>query len=361
VPKRIGRYEVRRQLGIGAFGAVYEGWDLQLERRVAIKVPRVDHPDLFIQEARRVAQLDHPHIIPVYDIVDDGESEPFIVSKLIEGTDLKQARISGQISYHVAARIVAKIATALHHAHQQGIIHRDVKPTNILIGINGEPYLADFGIAIEGSDRSNDLALVGSAAYMSPEQASIRADLVDGRSDVFALGIVFYELLTGVRPFVGDTEQETLTQIRSVPAIPPRQRNHLIPKAFETICLRCLETSISNRYTTAQDLADDLFDSLTYNPTPIDISQVVLPDGLGKLVDRLAENIHDVWAQKRIRDGWQFGQSRDDRSKTHPCLVPYEVLPESEKAYDRDMLLNAFSALFALGFQVLPSDKNESS
>jgi serine/threonine protein kinase len=226
-----------------------------------------------------------------------------------------------------------------------------------LIDGHREPYLADFGLAIGENQRSGYAALVGSCAYMSPEQACQNADLVDGRSDIFSLGIVFYELLTGVLPFQGSTLKEVLDRIRSVPAIPPRQRNDRIPKAFEEICLRCLATKISDRYSTASDLADALRDSLTYQPRPIDVRNVQLPTGFDALVERLAKNTHDIWAQMRISEGWQYGHTRDDRLKVHPCLIPYEMLPENEKEYDRAMLTNALRAMVALGFEIRPVDR----
>ncbi len=352
VPEAIGRYEVRYLLGEGSFGAVYDAWDPRLERRVAIKAPRVSRPDMFIQEARRVAGLDHPHVVPVYDVGDDHMWGPFIVSKLIDGQDLQRVRATGRLSYHESALIIALIATALHHAHERGIVHRDVKPTNILIGSDGTPYLTDFGIAIDEQDRSDDQMLVGSAAYMSPEQASMRSGLVDGRSDIFSLGIIFYELLTGEFPFRGISVSQTLERIRTVPPIPPRQKNDRIPTSFERICLRCLAKPVAERYSTARDLADELMDALTYQPRPIDVSSVALPEGFDDLIEKLAENTHEVWARRRIAEGWQYGPKRDDRLKTHPCLVPYSGLPESEKLYDRDLLLNAIQSLPALGYQI---------
>jgi serine/threonine protein kinase len=354
LPATIGRYEVRRALGQGTYGAVYEAWDPQLARLVAIKIQRLIHTNSFLEEARRVAQLDHRHIVPVYDVGRDPEFGPYIVSRLIQGGDLHAVRLSKGLSYHDAARVVAKIADALHHAHQRGIIHRDVKPTNVLIDLQGEPYLADFGLAISDAQRSGDVGLIGSVAYMSPEQAFRNAGLVDGRSDIFALGIIFYELLTGVRPFQGNTMEEVLDRIRSVPPIPPRQRNDRIPKAFEEICMRCLALEISDRFSTASDLADALQNAMTYQPRPIDIANVELPANFDVLVERLAQNTHEVWAQKRINEGWQYGHIRDDRLKSHPCLVPYDVLAESEKEYDRVMLINALSALLALGFEIRP-------
>jgi hypothetical protein len=361
LPNKIGRYEVRRALGQGTYGAVYETWDADLARLVAVKIQRVLQLESFLEEARRLAQLDHPHIIPIYDVGFDPKLGPYIVSRLVPGGNLQNARLSNPLSFHDAARIVAKLASALDHAHQRGIIHRDVKPSNILIDSQGEPFLADFGLAISDQKRTGDAALIGTCAYMSPEQASRNAGRVDGRSDIFSLGIIFYELLTGAHPFHANSADEVLHRIRTVPPIPLRQRDDRIPTAFEEICMKCLAATVSERYSTAADLADALLNALTYQPRPIDVSNVKQPANFPVLVERLAQNAHDVWAQMRIKEGWQYGHRRDDRLKVHPCLVPYDMLPESEKEYDRAMLVNALSALLALGFEIRSLDQPSQS
>lgn len=263
-PQKIGRYRVERWLGSGGFGVVYLGCDEQLERLVAVKVPhaklvaKAGDADLYLSEARALAKLDHPNIVPVYDAGATEETPCYVVSKYIEGTDLTTKLKAGRLPYHEAAEIVATIAEALHSAHKQGFVHRDVKPGNILLSSHGQPFLADFGLALREQDLGKGARYVGTPAYMSPEQARGEGHRVDGRSDIFSLGIVLYELLVGARPFRGETRAELRETITSFEPRPPRQYDENIPKELERICLKALEKRASDRHTTALDLAEDL-------------------------------------------------------------------------------------------------------
>jgi serine/threonine protein kinase len=264
IPQQIGRYVVERVLGKGAFGKVYLARDPLLERPVAIKVP---HPHLisrpedvaaYLAEARILATLEHPHITPVFDVGTTEEGLCFVVSKLIEGTDLARRIQQGCPSFPESAQWVAAIAQALHHAHGKRLVHRDVKPSNILLDANGKPYLADFGLALREEDFGIAARLAGTPAYMSPEQARGEGHRVDGRSDVYSLGVVLYELLTGRRPFHGETVAEVLDQIVVLEPRPPRQINDRIPLEMERVCLKALAKTPGERYSTARDLAEDL-------------------------------------------------------------------------------------------------------
>ncbi len=264
IPERIGRYSIEGLINEGGFGTVYLARDDTLDRQVAIKVPRIDRisepddMDAYWEEARTVASLDHPHIVPVYDVGQTDDGRCFVVSKLIEGTDLSEQIKRTRLTHAEAARLISVVADALHHAHSRKLVHRDVKPANILIDLEENPYVADFGLALREQDFGKNPAYAGTFAYMSPEQARGEGHLVDGRSDIFSLGMVFYELLAGQRPYATVSGIEVLRQITKVDVRPPRQLDDGIPKELERICMKSLSKRAADRYTTALDMADDL-------------------------------------------------------------------------------------------------------
>lgn len=270
MPARIGRYKIRKELGRGAFGAVYLAFDEELERQVAIKVPRDERllrkpkdMQAIFREARLAAQLRHPALVEVYDVGREESGRCYIVMEYIEGQPLGQLMRAQRIERAQAAQWILRIAEAVHCAHKVGLVHADLKPGNILIDLENHPHVADFGLAVSESDqRRLARSVAGTPAYMSPEQVRGESHRVDGRSDLWSLGAIFYEMLTGRMPFSGDSVDEIFDEIQFRDPKPPRQIDDAIEPQFEEICLRCLSKQVTQRYTTATDLARDLMHAL---------------------------------------------------------------------------------------------------
>ena len=270
--RTLGHFELTRKLGTGSYGSVWKGHDSKLDRKVAVKIPRKDQLDpaeveLFFREARTAAQLEHPNIVSVYEVGREGDTV-YIVSALVEGITLSDWLTGQQFTPPEAAELCAKLADALHYAHDSGVIHRDLKPSNIIVDSDGEPHIVDFGLAKREAGEITmtiEGGVLGTPAYMSPEQARAEGHHVDRRSDVYSLGVVLYELLAGGLPFRGNTRM-LLHQVLNEEPPPPRQLNHRIPRDLETICLKCLQKEPAQRYATARELAQDLTRFLKREP-----------------------------------------------------------------------------------------------
>ena len=290
-PHKVGRYEILEVLGRGAMGVVYLARDPLIDRRVALKTLRVDldadfaeeFRERFLREARAAGRLNHPGVVTVHDVGEDTASGlVFIAMEYVEGRDLKQILASGQrFRPSESARIAAEVAMALDYAHGMGVIHRDVKPANIILTPDGTTKIADFGVArLESSNLTVEGQFIGTPNFMSPEQ--ITGQPVDGRSDLFSLGVVLFTLLTGQRPFAGETMHEVTRRIVDGPCPIPSTIAAELPPAFNPILLKCLEKAPERRFQSGRELAEVLAAvarSLVHRePSDSERTGVFLPD-----------------------------------------------------------------------------------
>jgi len=260
---QVGRYQVLETIGTGAHSRVVRGYDPLIDRPVAIKLfspelARGEARNRFLREARVVGKLSHSSVIALYDIgVEESTSIPYLVMELIEGQPLEKILAKGSIPFPTACDWTAHVAIALNVAHRRSVIHGDVKPANILITSENRVKLTDFGMARLASHQGADSPLRGTPAYWCPEQIHGRAQ--DARSDLFSLGVVLYEMLTGISPFAGDSLQSVCNHVLSSTPLPPSHSNPSIPTPVDDIVASCLAKDPQQRIASAELLAERLF------------------------------------------------------------------------------------------------------
>ncbi len=282
----VSAYELREELGRGGWGVVYKAWQISLQRLVAVKV--ILHDDFasetdrerFANEARVLARLAHPHIVQVFDF---GEhlGKPFFSMELLEGGSLAQKLAQAPFAPEVAAALIETLARTLEQVHQVGIVHRDLKPSNVLLTAEGIAKITDFGLSktsTEDSHRTATGTILGTPSYMAPEQAAGDRSKVGPTADVYALGAILYEAVTGRPPFRAPTPWETIQQVLHQEPIPPRRLQPSLARDISTICLKCLEKDPHRRYPSARALAEDLRRFL--DGKPISARPVSIPERL---------------------------------------------------------------------------------
>ena len=261
---QVGRYQILETLGTGAQGRVVRGFDPLIDRPVAIKLlspelARGDARNHFLREARVVGKLSHHSIITLHDMgIDETTSTPYLVMELVEGQSLEKILAGGSVPFPTACLWAAHVASALHVAHRHNIIHGDIKPANILITAESRPKLTDFGMArLASHQHRGDTSLLGTPAYWCPEQIMGRPQ--DARSDIFSLGAVLYEMLTGKSPFAGESLQKVCNHVLSSMPLPPSRINGSIPGAVDEVLSACLAKDPKQRFAAAEALAEQLY------------------------------------------------------------------------------------------------------
>lgn len=260
-------FEILEEVGRGGMGVVFKARDKRLDRLVAIKIMRIglegaETWNRFRREAFAAARLQHPNIIQLFDVGEDGRA-PYLIMEFVPGATLGHRLRQGPLSFDDAIAMMESMARAIDHAHGRGIVHRDLKPTNVLIGPGDSLKIADFGLAKlldrpTGESGTRRGALIGTPHYMSPEQAKGESATAGPAADVYALGAIFYEMLTGTTVFHGASPSDIVRQVREAEPIPPSQRRHGLPIELDAVCLRCLRKDPKDRFSSAAEFADEL-------------------------------------------------------------------------------------------------------
>ncbi len=308
-PQKIGRYEIKAEIGRGGMATVYHAYDPRFEREVALKVlPRemLHDPQFrarFEREAKTIAMLEHPAIVPVYDFGEE-DGQPYFVMRFMTGGSLNERMKQGAMTIQEVAHLFGRLAPALDEAHAKGIIHRDLKPGNILFDQYGEPYISDFGIAKITATQANvtGSAIVGTPSYMSPEQA--QGEGIDGRSDIYGMGVILFELLTGKKPFVGDTPMSVVVKHITEPVPHILDVKPDLPPAIEAVIEKVLAKNRDERFPTVKALTEAL-NAVARGESPdlekIDTTRVVSPKT--SVTKPPAPELETVMAKRRQETG----------------------------------------------------------
>ena len=278
---QVGRYQILETLGTGAHSRVVRGFDPLIDRQVAIKLlspelARGEARSRFFREARVVGKLSHPFVITLHDMgIEESTSTPYLVMELVEGQSLEKVLTSGSVPYQTACAWIAQVATALHAAHRRNIIHGDIKPANILITTENRTKLTDFGMARLASHDTGDTSLLGTPAYWCPEQIMGRPQ--DARSDIFSLGVVLYETLTGISPFAAESLQKVCNHVLSSTPLPVSHINRSLPPAVDEVLASCLAKNPNQRLANADAFAELLYPLARRKPAEAAPAQVAEP------------------------------------------------------------------------------------
>jgi len=354
-----GDYELLGEIASGGMGKVYLARQISLKRTIALKMIRsgelatAAEVQRFRTEAEAAASLDHPNIVPIYEI-GEHEGQYYFSMKLIEGGHLGELNATCTVRdatwLRRAVQLIATIARAVHHAHQRGVLHRDIKPTNILLDEQGEPHLTDFGLAKlaqTGRDLTQTIAMLGTPHYMAPEQATGKAREVTVAADIYGLGAVLFELLTGRTVFQGESALEVLKQAQERDAPFPHKLNLAVRRDLETVCLKCLEKEPQRRYDTAEDLAHDLDRWLAGEP--IQARPVGAPERVWKWAQRnpvvatLVVVAHVLFVAGIIGVLWQWRRAEAEAGR---ATVSARQAEANEKAAELEAVRSAQVAQF---------------
>lgn len=335
IGEKIDQFTLRELLGRGGFGVVYLAHDEILHRDVALKVPHREllktgkHKDSYLREARAIAALDHPHIIPVYHAASSTNCECYIVTKYIAGQQLGKWVRQNDPTYQQIAMLVAQIADALAYAHSKSIVHRDIKPSNVMVDKANCPYVADFGLALREADPEAGLAYIGTAPYMSPEQARGEGHRVDGRSDTFSLGIVLYELLAGQRPFRHQDRSKLYQAIQFEEPESLRALRSGMPNELERICFKALSKAVRQRYPTASEMADELreFAENSRGVSTLTLSSLELTQALSE-----ADTNRTSQAPTTKAHSSRLSKAVASQDSSHRLWLP--IVPKGLRAFD---------------------------